>query len=954
MTHLYPTEIIKRDGKRCKFDQIKIQNAILAAAKSVKGKVMENEGVTDGGESTSNPLETLSQDITQAVVSTLDGNTTVEAVQDAVEAALLKAEHVEIARSYISYRQTHEKIRAEKCSILETDTLDKVACDFPLSSLRVMATRYLNRDDKGHIIETPSECLKRVAVAAGIGDFVYEILKIYGAVQQTTSSNEVDKSPEIISDSYYTQLIQDTLKYTETGGIESTPRLYKMGEFNVNQWHIRSLARLYVRKLKEYSSNNNNSQKSGTLPSFAQVVDMLEGEFGADIAERFIKPYYDMLASRTFMPNSPTLMNAGGRLGQLSACFVLGMDDSLKSIMKTASDATMIYQSGGGVGINYGALRERNSRVGSTSGVASGPVSFMNIINTITDVVKQGGRRRGANMGVMPVYHPDIEEFITAKTKPGVLENFNVSVGMDEDFWCSYKSIDDEKKNMTLYRQPVHGDINEPEPKGEINTDYLMNIIAESAWRSAEPGVLFFDNANKANVLKKLHGDIVTTNPCGEQFMYSYESCNLGSLNMIMFMQDGEFLWGEYANAIQLCTQFLDNIIDVNHYPIKEIDEASQASRRVGIGVMGVADVLMIQGVGYASEKGLKMHDRLAEYLTYESMCKSVELAKERGVFPLFEKTSYKDGMLPVNCLESLWDPAAFNKGHLDCWCDWTRLQNDIQKYGIRNVVTTTVAPTGTISMIAGCSSGIEPIYALIYKKDVTVGDFEFVNPQLEKEDCMTPEILAKVRENKGSVRGVQGLPENMYEIYATAMDIHWADHIHVQSIWQKWISNSISKTINMPSNSTIQDVKNAYEFAHGAGCKGITIYRDGSRETQVLSSIGDSSASPPEPTLHTAKYMKQILHKPPPAKVPTNGGELQEADPIVVNYGGGSDVGVGGCNTDACASTPDLSVTASVIEDTEIPKLRDESICPNCDSKMAFVEGCRTCYACGLSMCSV
>jgi ribonucleoside-diphosphate reductase alpha chain len=355
----------------------------------------------------------------------------------------------------------------------------------------------------------------------------------------------------------------------------------KIGEYYLNRYHFESLVRLYIQL----------SQKGQMKMSFKEILKLIvQGKFTS--YEEKIKEYFELMVSKNFLPNTPTLMNAGARLGQLSACFVLDIPDDMEMIMKTSSDAAMIFKSGGGVGINYSDLRPEGDIVASTSGVASGPASFMRIIDTITDVVKQGGKRRGANMGILEAWHPDIEKFITAKTKPGVFENFNVSVGLWGDFWNSL--IDKNNTKYTLKNPRTH------EPIKQIDSHQLIDLISLSAWKSAEPGVIFLDNVNKYNpCIRAKNGPLRATNPCGEQSLYPYESCNLGSINLANFVKrkaDGmyEFDWHRYEQAIRLASRFLDNIIDVNKYPVEEIDYNTKLTRRRGLGIMGIADLLFL------------------------------------------------------------------------------------------------------------------------------------------------------------------------------------------------------------------------------------------------------------------------------------------------------------------------------------------------------------------------
>jgi len=497
--------------------------------------------------------------------------------------------------------------------------------------------------------------------------------------------------------------------------------------------------------------------------SFKDLLTLIAAKKLDNYADK-ITEYFELMTAQDFLPNSPTMMNAGGRLGQLSACFVLGMPDDMEQIMKSTSDAALIFKSGGGVGINYSDLREEGDIVASTSGVASGPVSFMNIINmniinTVTEVVKQGGKRRGANMGIIEAWHPDVEKFITNKTEPGVLENFNVSVGIWEDFWDALVNSSDGKY---MLRSP-----RDRKPVKEINAHQLIDLIALSAWKSAEPGLIFFDQINKYNVFAKARqAPLRATNPCGEQSLYPYESCNLGSINLVNLVKrkaDGEyeFDWQRYEETIRKTTRFLDNIIDVNHYPVKDIDIASKDSRRIGLGVMGVADLLYKLKIPYNSKEGYDLQSKLSEALTYYSMEESVALAKSRGEFPLCSKTEYPEGKIPV---------AGYYEKPKDAHCyEWDALIEKIKKHGIRNVLTTTVAPTGTLSMIADCSNGMEPAFALVFEKRVTVGRFFYTNKiveeALKEHGLYSDELLAKIADNYGSLKGIPEIPQWMQDV---------------------------------------------------------------------------------------------------------------------------------------------------------------------------------------------
>jgi len=475
-----------------------------------------------------------------------------------VELTLIDGGLSEIARAYILYRHERRKVRDEKMKVLNTKLLDPVAKKFDLNCLRVLASRYLMRNSKNEITESPTQMFERVALLVGIGDMMYD--------------------PQIFAkDGNHAQNVDEARSYL--GKLDRFDYKFKIGEYYLNKYHFRSLINHYVAL----------AGRGLMKVSFKEVLTMLAAKKLDGHADK-ISEYFDLMASQDFLPNSPTMMNAGGRLGQLSACFVLDMPDDMERIMKSTSDAALIFKSGGGVGINYSDLRQEGDIVASTSGVASGPVSFMNIINTVTEVVKQGGKRRGANMGIIEAWHPDVEKFITNKTEPGVLENFNVSVGVWEDFWNALVDTEDGKYMLRSAR--------DMSPVKEANAHQLIDLIALSAWKSAEPGLIFFDQINKYNVFAKARGaPLRATNPCGEQSLYPYESCNLGSINLANLVKrkaDGEheFDWQRYEETIRKTTRFLDNVLDVNHYPVDEIHVASKDSRSIGLGVMGVADLL--------------------------------------------------------------------------------------------------------------------------------------------------------------------------------------------------------------------------------------------------------------------------------------------------------------------------------------------------------------------------
>jgi len=870
-------EIRKRSGAVTAFNQDKISNAIFRAlaATSKADRVLADQ---------------LANKVVQKLVEqgfTNSRTPTVEDIQDIVESTLIDCGNSDIAKAYIVYRHERRKLRDEKMKVLNTKSLDTVSKNFDLNCLRVLASRYLFRNSKNEITESPTQMFERVAILVGIGDILYD-------------AQVFDKSGNI------TQNTEEARTYLEK--LDNFDYKFKIGEYFLNKWHFRSLINHYVTL----------ANKGQMKVSFKDLLTLLAAKKLDNYADK-ITEYFELMTAQDFLPNSPTMMNAGGRLGQLSACFVLGMPDDMEQIMKSTSDAALIFKSGGGVGINYSDLREEGDIVASTSGVASGPVSFMNIINTVTEVVKQGGKRRGANMGIIEAWHPDVEKFITNKTEPGVLENFNVSVGIWEDFWNALVNTDDGKY---MLRSP-----RDRKPVREISAHQLIDLIAMSAWKSAEPGLIFFDQINKYNVFAKARqSPLRATNPCGEQSLYPYESCNLGSINLVNLVKrkaDGEyeFDWQRYEETIRKTTRFLDNIIDVNHYPVKDIDIASKDSRRIGLGVMGVADLLYKLKIPYNSKEGYELQSKLSEALTYYSMEESVALAKSRGEFPLCSKTEYPEGKIPI---------AGYYEKPKESHCyEWDALIEKIKKHGIRNVLTTTVAPTGTLSMIADCSNGMEPAFALVFEKRVTVGRFFYTNKIVEEvlkeHGLYSDELLAKIADNYGSLKGIPEIPQWMQDVFVTAMDIHWADHLMAQGVWQDWIGNAIAKTINMPYDVTADDVKSAYLLAHELGLKGITVYRDGSRHKQVLHMTSENAQKTFDvtPSEYVTGYVTTMISNP------YIKSQVHSALELKVH---------------------DEEITSEPMRQEEIS---EDRLCPTCKNNLVFVEGCSICIECGFSGCT-
>jgi ribonucleoside-diphosphate reductase alpha chain len=510
--------------------------------------------------------------------------------------------------------------------------------------------------------------------------------------------------------------------------------------------------------------------------------------------------FYDLMISLKFLPNSPTLMNAGTSLGQLSACFVLPVPDSIIGIFDAMKNGAVIHQSGGGTGYNFSQIRPKGSPVQSTDGVASGPVSFMGIFNAATDVIKQGGRRRGANMGILNVWHPDILSFITAKSEEGALSNFNISVMVNDKF-------------MDLVYQKMYDTvwIVHPYSAEVITVGRIWSAIVEGIWKNGEPGLLFYDEINRPNPTPRL-GDIEATNPCGEQPLLPFESCVLGSINLGAFVQDGIFNESELDSTVRTAVRFLDKVIEKNIYPIPEIEEATKRTRKIGLGVMGVHDALLMTGLAYDSFEGRAWCAHIMRYVNETAVDESQILAERLGPFPAWEDSTWKG--LPL-----------------------------------RNATLTSIAPTGTISLLAGCSSGIEPLFSFAYTRMNTVGrSFIIVNPifreMLERtlsesgfseneQKKLLDETIFHVHET-GTIQDLLWLPTEFRTLFRTALDINWKDHILMQAAFQKHVHASISKTINLPNTASREEAE-ALLMAWKLKLKGITIYRSGSRRNVVL-----------------------------------------------------------------------------------------------------------------------
>jgi len=700
----------------------------------------------------------------------------------------------------------------------------------------------------------------------------------------------------------------------------------------------------------------------------------------ADIAQT-AKKFYDIMVDLRFLPNSPTLMNAGKDLQQLSACFVLPVEDSLDKIFDAVKYTALIHKSGGGTGFSFSRLRPKDDVVKTTKGVSSGPISFISVFDAATEVIKQGGTRRGANMGILRVDHPDIMDFIYAKKDKTKLTNFNLSVGITEEFM---KAVE-ENRDFDL--------INPRDKKvvGKLNARKVFDEMVKLAWEGGDPGIIFLDRINKANPTPK-EGEIESTNPCGEQPLLPYESCNLGSINLAKFVKDGKIDWDDLRYVIHTSVHFLDNVIDMNRYPIPEIEYMTKKNRKIGLGVMGWADMLALLGIPYNGEDAIDLAEKVMKFFQDESRFASAELAKIRGNFPNFDDSIYPE------------------MGY---------------KY-LRNATTTTIAPTGTISIIGGASSGVEPYFAIAFYRNVMDNTkLVEVNPyfkQMIKEyGLYSEELMEKIAE-KGILKDIPEVPEKLRRVFVTAHEISPIWHVRMQAAFQKYTDNAVSKTINFPHDATVEDIRNAYLLAYKMGCKGITVYRDGCREDQVIN-IGTKVETKqpemeykavftprPRPKMLFGKTIEMITgcgklyvtinsdENGEPFEVFTSMGKaggcaqsqceaIGRLISIVFRSGGTPETivkqlkgischmkfGFGPNQVLSCADAVAKAIEQAVNSPIEIKivypgvtvdKLleqageREDAIvkngaCPECGGPIQYLEGCDVCYSCGYSHCS-
>ncbi len=666
-------KVQKRNNEIVSFHASKIENAIKKALNAT------NHKKELAAELTSEVIKDIHSIIQEKEIPS------VEQIQDSVERTLIKHNLADVAKAFILYRQKHTEQREIKHFFDVQDDLK-----LTITAIKVLKDRYLAKNEKGKIIETPSQLFQRVAKKVAEADKQYE-------------------------------------------------------EFDEHQ----------------------------TEEQFFSVMKNLD-----------------------FLPNSPTLMNAGlNSPQQLSACFVLPINDSLDSIFETVKNMALIHKSGGGTGFSFSMIRPKGDIVRTTKGIASGPLSFMRVFDTTTDVIKQGGRRRGANMGVLRINHPDIQQFIELKKNDGDFQNFNLSVSVTDSF-------------MKAVRQDKKIDLINPRTNkktSSISAKNLFYIICHQAWKTGDPGLIFIDEINRHNPTPK-QGNIETTNPCGEVPLLPYESCNLGSINLskMLLKDQNDVDWEKLRETIRIGVHFLDNIIDVNEYPIATIEEKTKNNRKIGLGVMGFADLLIKLSISYQSKEAVDLAKKLMRFITTEARNKSMELAMIKGSFPNFKESILQDSF-----------------------------------ENMRNATVTTIAPTGSISTIAGCSSGIEPLFGIAYIRNIMEGTkfFEindYFEQKLRIKNLYSIDLIKKIAKT-GSIKEIEELPQDLKDLFVTTLDIDPAVHVKMQAAFQEYTDNAVSKTVNLSADATINDIKEIYILAHQLKCKGITVYRYGTKKNQVF-----------------------------------------------------------------------------------------------------------------------
>jgi ribonucleoside-diphosphate reductase alpha chain len=714
----------------------------------------------------------------------------------------------------------------------------------------------------------------------------HDMTKAEEISKKVLNSLELEANGEILSVEHIQDAVEKTLvegghyktakafiiyRYERGKNREKTKEILdgKIDTLKITHNALQVLERRYL--LKDINTGKLLETPEDMFRRVANNVAEAEKKYSTKNEEKGLaEKFYNMLSTLEFLPNSPCLMNAGTSIQQLSACFVLPIEDSMESIFTTLKNTALIHKSGGGTGFSFSKLRSKSSSVKSTQGVASGPVSFMTAYNAATEVVKQGGKRRGANMAVLRVDHPDIIDFITCKENNDTLNNFNISVGLTEEFMKAVENDEDY-------------DLIEPHNKKvvtRVSARQVFDLIVVMAWKNGEPGMIFLDRMNKDNPTPHI-GKIESTNPCGEQPLLPYESCNLGSINLSRFInkEETDFDWAKLKEITKLSVRFMDNLIDMNKFPLSEITNMVNNNRKIGLGIMGFADALYKLKIRYGSDEGINIAKKVMKFIRNNGRKESIDLAKIKGVFPNYEGSLLEKENRPQ-----------------------------------RNATITTIAPTGTLSMIADCSGGCEPVFALAYIKNVMDNtELSYMHDELKRvlkeRGLNKPEIMKKIAE-QGSVQHIEEIPEDIKNVFVTSHDITPIEHIKMQAAFQDYTDNAVSKTVNFSSEASIADIDEVYRLAYKLNCKGVTVYRDGSRGMQIMNVGNKVNEGVKRNVEELATKLKETI---------LNKGKKKN-------------------------DLPKLKLSKKVV---------DKSKCPECGAKMQFKEGCATCPDCGFSYCS-
>lgn len=751
-----------------------------------------------------------------------------------------------------AFMATNE-VGGEKKSLKEAQRLTPIAVDLFSQTI----------DGKTPSVETMQDVIEKVLMAAGH----YETAKAYILYREKQEKTREAKAIIGVSDDLDLTLNQlkviesRYLRHNENGEVIETPK------------------QLFERVAKAVAANEKNDK------------------------DKWQKLFLEMMTKMEFVPAGGYLRTAGTAKTMIANCFVLPVEDSMSGIFDSVKWMALVHQKGGGTGFNFSKLRPKGDYVVSSGGYSSGPVSFMKVFDAATQQVMQGGFRMGANMGILSIDHPDILDFITCKSEENNITNFNISVGITDKF-------------MQALSKNADFDLLNPRDKTVVQTlpaRTLFDQIVTLAWRTGDPGVIFLDAMNRHNPLIKTYGPMIATNPCGEQPLHPFDACNLGSINLARFITaDKKINWQRLEDVVRLAVRFLDNGIDISSYPIEQIAEMVAKNRRIGLGVMGWADMLYQLEIAYNSDEAFSLAEKIMRFIYVVSHNQSEKLAKEKGKFPNWKGSSYEEKGVPQ-----------------------------------RNLAITTIAPTGTISMVADCSSGIEPVFALSYVKNVVEDNgLSYVNPYFTKalehhvlDENLRTEILEKVAQT-GSCQNVEGVPEKLREVFTTAHDISWQDHIKMQASFQKWTDNAVSKTINFPNSASIEEISQAYQLAWQLGCKGMTIYRDGSKDFQILQHKkgGKKISKIVIQSQVKTKSLKERMEEKQ---------ELSVKNKEISEKNSKSEF----LNSKQIKSLKQKNKNSKLI--TNHLPLATES-CPECGSPLQKSEGCSMCLACGFSKCSL